>query len=223
MDGNKKVFLASLFGTKLAESIPRFEKFNNALETHVPPVVPFLPIRNKVEVTERDYTFSVDENRSTPANIKDQFFPLMFRRRKDLKAGESPEPWYSFPYEPLISVEGENLIVKKAPAKAANFIGTVKEYFSQGDYQITITGSIFGENLIGSVEECFPREDFEKLRDYCTSPRGLEVRCDLLQMLNINYLVVDSFSFPFSPGGNVQAYELKCSSDFTSELLLEIE
>lgn len=223
MDGNRKVFLASLFGTKLAESIPRFEKVNNALATHVLPVIPFLPLKNEIEVNERDYSFTVEDNRSTPSNVKDQFFPLTFRRRKNLKSGESAEPWYTFPYEPLISINGENIIVKKAPAKAANFIGTVKEYFSQGDYEITITGSVFGENLIGDVEQCFPRSDFEKLRDYCTSPGGIEVRCEALQLLNINYLVVDTFSFPFAKGNNVLAYELKCSSDFTSELLLEIE
>lgn len=223
MNGNNKVFIASLFGSKLAESVPRFEKVNNTLATHVLPVIPFLPLKNKVEVSERDYSFSAADNKATPPNLKDQFFPLTFRRRRTLQAGENSEPWYTFPYEPLISINGENLIIKKAPAKAANFVGTVKEYFSQGDYEVTITGFLFGENLIGDVEQCFPREDFERLRDYCTSPGGIEVRCEPLQLLNINYLVVDSFSFPFTKGNNVLAYELKCSSDFTADLLLEIE
>ena len=76
---------------------------------------------------------------------------------------------------------------------------------------------------MGSVENTFPRSDFEKLKKYCTSPTGLQVRCTLFEMLGIDYIVVEDFTFPFSKGENVQAYDIKAVSDFTSEFLLEIE
>lgn len=223
MNNNKTIFYASLFGTKLAEKIPRLEMVNNKLDRLVLPPIPFIGKANDVEIAQPEHSFTMDSGLATPPNIEGQFFPLLFRRRKSLIPGQPSEQWYTFPYEPLISVTGRNIIAKKAPAKAKNFIGTVKERWSQDDYEITITGSVFGKNLFGTPETAFPREDFEKLRDYCTSSQGLEVKCDLLQMLGINYIVIDDFSYPFVTGENVMAYELKCSSDFTSELLLEIE
>lgn len=219
---NKTVFYASLFGSKAVEKIERLEAVSNRLANVVLPPIPFIGKQNEIGINSDAYAFQMN-SAVTPPNYEKQFFPLMFRRRKTLQAGESADPWFTFPYEPLIDIEGANIITKKAPAKAPNFIGTVKERWSQDDYSITITGSIIGPNMFGTPETAFPREDFERLRDYCTSPQGLEVRCEPLQLLGINFLVVESFSFPFTTGENVQAYELKCLSDFSSELLLEID
>jgi hypothetical protein len=218
MTGNQKLFYASLFGSKLAGMIPRVAAVENELMKHVVPVVPFLPVRNEVNIRSAEHPFNSTDWTADAPNIEGQFFPLLFRKRSS-----NQEEWYTFPYEPMVSISGANIIAKKAPAKANNFIGTVKERWSQDDYEITITGSIVGARMVGKMEDCFPREDFERLRDYCTAPEGLDVRCEPLQLLGINSLVVESFVFPFSRGENVQAYELKCYSDFTSELLLEIE
>lgn len=221
--GNEKVFYASLFGSKLAEKLPRFENLENQLARRVLPVVPFLPFQKEIEIDKKDFVGNFSEWQATPSNVERHYFPLTFRKKKSLRPGESQEPWYTFPYEPLISISGKNEIIRKTPAKVSNFIGSVKERWSQGDYEITITGSLIGPNQIGNYENCFPRSEFEKLRDYCTAPEGIEVQCELLQLLGITTLVVEDFSFPFSKGENVQAYEMKCYSDFTQELLLEIE
>lgn len=214
---NRDIFIGSLFGSKVAKMVPRLSLVQNELQKHVLPPIPFLPIQNEVEIASKQYPQFEGWKADAP-DIDGQFFPLSFRR-KDV-AGE---PWYTFPYEPLISISGSNEIIKRKVAKARNFIGTVKEHWSQDDYSITITGTLIGSQMMGDAQECFPRADFEKLRLYCTWPSGLEVRCEPLQLLGIQELVVDTFDYPFTKGENVQAYELKCSSDFTSEILLEIE
>jgi len=221
--GNKELFYASLFGNKLAGKIPALQLVESQTSERILPPIPFLPLQNEINIELKQNDFVAESWKATPPNIEDQFFPLTFRRRKSLRPGEPAEQWYTLPYEPLVSVSGSNILIKKAPAKAKNFIGTVKERWSQDDYEITITGSLIGPNMLGTVENCYPRSEFEKLRDYCISEQGIEVRCEILQLLGINYIVVEDFTFPFTKGENVQAYEMKCYSDFSSELLLEID
>lgn len=219
---NTTVLLASLAGSKVAQSIPRFTAVQNELQKHVLPPIPFLGQSNETGVTPLNSGLPGGRIWQADApNISGQFFPLSFRR-KTLNAAAS-EPWFTFPYEPLISISGRNTIVKRSVAKAAGFTGTIKERFAQDDYSVTITGALVGLQMRGSYENCFPRADFERLRDYCISPLGIEVRCEPLQLLGINSLVVEEFSFPFTKGENVQAYELQCVSDFSADFLLEIQ
>lgn len=219
-----KLFYASLFGTKIAEVIPRLQEFQASRAEVILPPIPFLkPFGEQTTISEVSSNYEFPEWEQHIPSVEEHFFPLKFRQRKELRPGEPAEQWYTFPWEPLVSISGKNIITKKSPANPVNFIGTVKEYWSQDDYEITITGTIFGKKMMGSAAETYPRVEFEKLRDYCSSPLGIEVQHEQLQMLGINHLVVEDFSFPFSSGENVQAYELKCYSDFTSELLLEIE
>lgn len=214
---NKEILLASLVGSTAAKSIPRLAVVQNEMMKHVVPPIPFLPFKRDENVAEVKSSDSWEGWRADRSIIDRQFAPLSLRR-----AGTDDE-FYTLPYEAMISVSAKNNIVKRSIAKAPHFVGTIKEHWSQDDYVITITGILFGENERGVFSETFPRTDFEKLRDYCISPTGLEVRCDLLQLLGINNIVVEEFSFPFSKGENVQAYDIKALSDFSADFLLEIE
>jgi hypothetical protein len=217
MNGKELIF-ASLVGSKVVEQIPRLAIVENELAKIVVPAVPFLPFKLNAQVDEVQKTTLTGTNwKATPSNIENQFFPLSFRQ-----AGTN-DPWYTLPYEPLINITGKNTIIKRRPAKANNFIGTVKERWSQDDYDITITGVLMGENLLGDVENTYPRADFEKLKEYCTNAKGLEVKCEPLRLLNVHFIVVEEFNFPFTKGENVQAYEMKCLSDFSVDFLLELE
>lgn len=214
---NESLF-ASLVGTKVAESIPRFQAVQNEAMKRVLPKIPFLPIRSETsEIHDSSNSIESSIWRENTPDVARQFFPLSFRR-----VG-TQDPFYTLPYEPLINISGSNEIIKRKPAKAPNFIGTIKERWSQNDYEITITGSIFGENMVGNPEDAFPRQDFEKLRDYMIHPQGLEVLCEPLQLLGISAIVVEDFMFPFTKGENVQAYEINAISDFSAEFLLEIQ
>jgi hypothetical protein len=123
----------------------------------------------------------------------------------------------------MISITVNNIIIKRNVAKAHyDLQGTIKERWSRGDYEITITGVLIGSLLTGSVAECFPRKDFEILRDIITKPKSWKIECSPLELLGINQIVIEDFSFPFTKGENVQAYEIKAYSDFNYKLLLDI-
>lgn len=220
--GNREILFASLVGSRVMEQVPRFSAVQNELMKHVLPVRPFLPFGDvdgpNVAKVQGDVNARVWE--ADPRLGEDeQFFPFIFE-------GENGER-FMLPYEPFVSISGKNNIVRRNVAKMQTqngrvLGGSIKERWSQGDYEITITGALYGSIMTGSVEDCFPRADFEKLRDYMTVPKSLKVYCEPLQLLGINQLVIEDFSFPFSKGENVQAYEIKAYSDFPYKLLLDI-
>ena len=212
-----EILFSALVGSKVADSIPRFKVVQNELEKQVLPPIPFIGRLNEVDVSKNSMQITSRNWQRTEPNIDNQFFPLSFRRK--IKG----EPWYTLPFEPLISISGKNEIIKRKVAKNVDFIGTIKERWSQDDFSITITGTLIGVNDRGTVQDTFPREDFEQLRDYLFAPEGIEVNCEPLQLLGINAIVVEDVTFPFTKGENVQAYEIKALSDFTAEFLLEIE
>lgn len=219
---NENILFASLLGSKVAQQMDRFEKVQSHLGSHVLPVVNFLPINsNEPKVGYPNYRLESEENlwrADPPKKQEDQFFPLLF-------IGEGGQK-YLLPYEPMINIGSKNNVVKRDVAKAGNDIqrqGTVKERWSRGDYEIRITGILQGAYLTGDASKCFPRSDFQKLKEILESRRVWGVESEPLQLLGINNIVVEEMSFPFSKGENVQAYEITCSSDFDFDLLLEEE
>ncbi|EGV44340.1 hypothetical protein BZARG_788 [Bizionia argentinensis JUB59] len=199
----------------------RFGLVQNELSKHVLPPIPFIGFKGKTGIVpiENEIEQSVWES-SPPLSADDQFFPFYFVGSDGVK--------YLLPYEPMININGKNTLIRRNVAKAKTkggreVGGSIKERWNQGDYDITITGVLIGSLLTGNVEDCFPREDFEKLRDFMTTPKSLKVYCEPLQLLGINQIVIEDFSFPFTKGENVQAYEIKCYSDFDYKLLLDID
>lgn len=233
---DKDILLASLLGSKIVETVPRLSLVEKELSKRVGIPIPFLPFKNDINIeqpnSDKDFNNNeIDIAKSNAYSEADawqnweadiqkpnqQFFPLYVKR-----AG-TQDPFFKLPYEPLISISGKNNIAKRSIAKAPKFIGTIKEHWSQDDYQITITGALFGENEQGNYQEAYPKADFEKLKSYCISPTGLQVECDFFQQFGINFIVVEEFNFPFSKGENVQGYDIKALSDFATEFLLEIK
>ncbi len=201
----KEIIFASLVGSKVAKQIPRFDIVQNELAKHVLPAIPFLP-KNAGELWQADKPKSQDE----------QFFPFVFYDYED-------NAWL-LPYEPMVTISGKNNIIRRNVAKSNNkLIGSIKERWSQDDYQITITGVLMGSIITGDMSQCFPRSDFERLRDFLCSQSRIKVNCEPLQLLGINHIVIEDFNFPFTKGENVQAYEIKAYSDFDYNLLLEID
>ncbi|MDH1880928.1 DUF6046 domain-containing protein [Empedobacter sp. GD03797] len=213
---NENMLIASLLGSKVVEQIPRFEKVENYLETHVGVPIPFLPIRNEVVVRDAE-RFEPQEvwNGPKPISEENQFFPFSFKKETD-------KSWFLLPWEPMINIEAKNIIAKRYVAKQGKSnIGSIKERWAADDYDITITGTLFGLKERGKVEETYPRKDMERLRDYLLSGEALQVNCEPLQILNINRIVIETMNFPFTKGENVQAYEIKAVSDFEFNLLIE--
>ncbi len=214
---NENALIGSLMGSQVTKSLPRFAAVENELAKHVIPPVPFLPIRYEEQIEEiRDPQTDADIwMYNPPVDESKQFFPFSFKR-------ESEEQYYTLPWEPMISISARNNIAKRNVAKAGgSFIGTIKERFSTDDYEIVITGAFYGFSEFGKYPDTYPREDMERLRDYLLTAEKLRVNCEPLQMLGINFIVIEEMSFPFTKGENVQAYEIRALSDFEWSLLYE--
>ena len=214
----KSILFASLLGSKVAQQIPRFETVQNEIGKRVLPPISFLPFKNNpVKINEPEGNFNPGElwMADAPKSESEQFFPFTFIDGKNR---------YTLPYEPMISISSANNIVERTVAKAgsdAQYEGTVKERWSRGDWEIKITGVLIGSILTGDVSQCYPKEDFEKLKNFLEGKSSWMVYCEPLQLLGINRIVIEEMSFPFTKGENVQAYEISALSDFDFNLLLE--
>lgn len=122
--------------------------------------------------------------------------------------------WWLLPIEPIISVVGKNIVVKRNVSKGRTR-GSIKEKWSQDDYQITIEGI-----LINYDKDAYPEEDVKRLRSLCEGAR-LKVRCKLFELFSIDYIVVENFEFPMTSGIQNQGYRISAVSDDVYKLLLK--
>lgn len=133
-----------------------------------------------------------------------------------LKMRLEGEEWWQLPYEPIITINGKNIITKKQVAKG-KVRGSIKERWSQDDYQISINGIFINPEGTG-----YPDEDVKELRRLCEAAK-VQVMCPLFEIFSIDQIVIEDFNFPFTSGPNNQAYSLQASSDDIYKLLLRKE
>ncbi|GAB3194717.1 hypothetical protein ABID22_000130 [Pontibacter aydingkolensis] len=93
--------------------------------------------------------------------------------------------------------------------------GTVKEYISNGDYEVTISGAIVSKG------KGFPAEEVRTLNNILHAPIAIKVESELLSLFSIYNLVVTSDSFPSREGyTNTQLFSFNALSDEPLELKL---
>lgn len=86
--------------------------------------------------------------------------------------------------------------------------GTVKEFISNGDYQLNIKGLLFEKNW------SIPKKQTRLLHRLCTYPDNLQIIHDFCNLLNIFEIVVTDFAFPYTPYLNCVTFEINALSDF---------
>lgn len=92
--------------------------------------------------------------------------------------------------------------------------GTVKEYISDGDYQINIRGV-----LVGDGNEVKPQGQKNVLVGFCQAPVEINVASPLLNDFGIYTIVITDYNFPqVEAQRNVVPFELNCLSDKPIEL-----
>ncbi len=123
------------------------------------------------------------------------------------------EEWY-FPVEPMISLQGRNVIVCRQVAKG-DMRGSIKERWTQDDYGITVEGILMG------TDGRYPFEDVNRLREFCEAG-AVKVICPLLEKFNINHMVIEDWDIPFTSGAANQNYTLRGKSDDIYKLLISL-
>lgn len=112
----------------------------------------------------------------------------------------------------LIDVSQSKQIIK---TNIQGVAGTVKEYISKGDYQITIRGALVSESA-----QRYPQEQVQQLREYLEVEAAVGVASRFLNdIFNVDEIVVEGFRFPQQEGyQNVQLFEITAISDEPVEL-----
>ncbi|MDR0829840.1 MAG: DUF6046 domain-containing protein [Prevotellaceae bacterium] len=131
---------------------------------------------------------------------------------------ESDSDLFTLPYDPIISIEGGNNIVRRNVLKKSDKErrrGTIKEQWSQDDYKITITGVLIGDN--GAI----PETDLFRLRNYCEERKRIYIETDLTDTFAIQHCVVESWSLPHTAGAENQNYSIVLISDDEYDLLIK--
>lgn len=169
----------------------------------VPPAGQVPPMESLQDMTDEQLVeYLVTNARGIP-----MVFPLSFA----VEGG----PWWLLPYEPQVTIQGTNVLVKKQVSKGI-VRGTIKERWSQGDYRISISGILMGDH------GRYPSEDVKTLRSYCEAGRVL-VKSPQMELFSITQMVVEDWSIPFTSGQANQAYTINAVSDDIYKLLLRRE
>jgi len=97
--------------------------------------------------------------------------------------------------------------------------GTVKEYVSDGDYEVRIRGAI-----VNTGDNRYPSAEVRDLHALLSKSEALPIVADYLRLFNIYSVVVTDYSFPQQEGfQNVQIFEITAISDTPEELVREDE
>ncbi|MCD8080188.1 MAG: DUF6046 domain-containing protein [Bacteroides sp.] len=131
----------------------------------------------------------------------------------------SEKEWFTLPMEPMVSITGKNVIVRRNVAKSNRDKGkgSVKERWSQDDYEIVIQGLVSERN-----QKKYPNDYVNRLLELFDQHQAVEVEHDILTLFGITHLSLESISFPHTKGMNNQNFEIKAYSDTSVELLIKV-
>jgi hypothetical protein len=102
--------------------------------------------------------------------------------------------------------------------------GTVKEYISDGDYQIEVAAAILpytdGDATGGfkNVEDRYPISELQDFIALLKEKKELEVQSDFLALFDVHSAVVKSYSFAQETHSNCQSFTLTLLSDEPYEI-----
>lgn len=86
--------------------------------------------------------------------------------------------------------------------------GTIKEFVSEGDYQISIEGVLWNK------QNKYPTEDVSILQAILNVPGAVEITSNFLNLFGIYSAVVSDYSFPQEKGNrNSQKFSISLMSD----------
>lgn len=105
----------------------------------------------------------------------------------------------------------KNIITTTVPGRS----GTVKEYISDGDYDVQIAGLLVSEDMYS-----YPTDQVKTLRRLLQTNTELIAVSPFLQLFNIYNLVVLDYRIPQERGyQNHQPFNINCISDTPIELI----
>ena len=123
---------------------------------------------------------------------------------------------WTLPLEPTISVKASKTVVRRNIAKSSG-VGTVKEQWSQNDYEISISGLLQSSEI-----NAYPEAHLSKLQSLLAKGKSLVIRCKLLDVIGVGLVCIDSWEFPATAGIENQEYSFSGFSDEDFDLVITI-
>ena len=136
--------------------------------------------------------------------------PMVLPLRFQLEESGSKE--WLFPLEPMISLNGQNILTRRHVSKGT-IKGSIKERWTQDDYTVRIEGLLMGE------DGKYPEEDVSRLKAFCEAGH-VKALNPLLEIFGISQLAIESWDIPFTSGMTNQNYTIQAYSDDIYKLLL---
>ena len=136
--------------------------------------------------------------------------PMVLPLRFQLEESGAQE--WLFPMEPMISVNGQNILVRRNVSKG-KIRGSIKERWTQDDYSVRIEGILMG------MDGKYPEADVAKLRSFCEAGH-VKALNPLLEIFGISQLAIESWDIPFTSGTINQNYTIQAYSDDIYKMLL---
>lgn len=136
--------------------------------------------------------------------------PMVLPLRFQLEESGAQE--WLFPMEPMISVNGQNILVRRNVSKG-KIRGSIKERWTQDDYSVRIEGILMG------MDGKYPEADVAKLKSFCEAGH-VKALNPLLEIFGISQLAIESWDIPFTSGTINQNYTIQAYSDDIYKLLL---
>ena len=136
--------------------------------------------------------------------------PMVMPLRFQLESSGARE--WLFPVEPMISLNGQNILVRRHVSKGT-IKGSIKERWTQDDYTVRIEG------ILISRDGEYPEEDVTMLKNFCEAGQ-VKALCPLLEIFGISHLAIESWDIPFTAGVTNQNYSITAYSDDIYKLLL---
>lgn len=136
--------------------------------------------------------------------------PMVMPLRFQLEESGAKE--WLFPIEPMISLNGQNILVRRHVSKGT-IKGSIKERWTQDDYTVRIEG------ILMSRDGKYPDEDVATLKNFCEAGH-VKALCPLLEIFGISQLAIESWDIPFTTGVTNQNYTITAYSDDIYKLLL---
>lgn len=151
-----------------------------------------------------------DEELADVVRTNARGIPMVLPLRFQLEESGAKE--WLFPTEPMISLNGQNILIRRHVSKGT-IKGSIKERWTQDDYCVRIEGILFGE------DGKYPEADVAKLRNFCEAGH-VKVLNPLLEIFGISQLAIESWDIPFTSGTANQNYTIQAYSDDIYKLLL---
>lgn len=170
-----------------------------------------LPKYSEIETKEADIEFSKNLVAPMTGVLLQDRFGVSFPSKK---VGVYGKVSYDLPVETVLDLDRAKIIVK---TNMQGRDGSVKEYISMDDWNLTFKGFI-----INYENDLYPEKEVETLVKIFELNNALTMHSKWLSRWGIERIVVTDISLPTFEGvSNVQPYEITCLSD--TLIVLEIQ